>query len=52
MKGKLIYGQSGGPSPVINASAYGVIKEALQHDEITDVYVMRNRIEGLLKGEF
>jgi len=52
MKGKLIYGQSGGPSPVINASAYGVIKEALQHDKITDVYVMRNGIEGLLKGEF
>lgn len=52
MKGKLIYGQSGGPSPVINASAYGVIKEALKHDEITDIYVMKNGIEGLLLGEF
>ena len=29
IKGNLMYGQSGGPSPVINASAYGVIKEAL-----------------------
>ena len=52
MKGKLIYGQSGGPSPVINASAYGVITEALKYEEITDVYVMKNGIEGLLNGEF
>jgi 6-phosphofructokinase len=52
MKGKLIYGQSGGPSPVINASAYGVIKEALKHDDITNIYVMKNGIEGLLNGEF
>ena len=52
MKGKIIYGQSGGPSPVINASAYGVIKEALKYDEITDIYVMKNGIEGLLQGEF
>lgn len=52
MKGKLIYGQSGGPSSVINASAYGVIKEALNHEEITEVLVMKNGIEGLLRGEF
>ena len=28
LKGNLLYGQSGGPTSVINASAYGVIKEA------------------------
>lgn len=50
--GKLLYGQSGGPSAVINASAYGVIKEALEHNEIDDVLVMKNGIEGFLKGEY
>ena len=29
LKGACIFGQSGGPSSVINASAYGVIKTAL-----------------------
>ena len=29
LKGSLIIGQSGGPSPVINSSAYGVIRTAL-----------------------
>ena len=52
-KGVLLFGQSGGPSAVINASAYGVIKEALQHqDVITDVFVMRHGIEGALKEDF
>lgn len=52
-KGVLLFGQSGGPSAVINASAYGVIKEAMQHqDEITDILVMRHGIEGALKEDF
>lgn len=52
-KGTLLYGQSGGPSAVINASAYGVIKEALKHtDKITEVLVMRHGIEGTLKEDF
>ena len=50
--GKLVYGQSGGPSAVINASAYGVITEALKHDEITEVLVMKNGIGGILNEEF
>ena len=32
LKGACIIGQSGGPSAVINASAYGVIKTALESD--------------------
>ena len=36
--GSLIIGQSGGPSSVINCSAYGVIKTALDADEIMKVY--------------
>ena len=42
MNGKLvgacIFGQSGGPTAVINASAYGVIKTALESEDITKVY--------------
>ena len=38
LKGSLIIGQSGGPSSVINASAYGVIKTALEAGAITKVY--------------
>ena len=38
LKGSLIIGQSGGPSSVINASAYGVIRTALDADCITKVY--------------
>ena len=33
--GAAIVGQSGGPSSVINASAYGVIKTALEDENIT-----------------
>ena len=35
--GACIFGQSGGPTSVINASAYGVIKTALESSEITKV---------------
>ncbi len=47
----LIVGQSGGPTPVINSSLYGVVSEALANpDEIRHVYGMVNGIEGFLKG--
>ena len=36
--GALIVGQSGGPSAVINCSAYGVIKAGLENPNITKVY--------------
>ena len=36
--GSLIIGQSGGPSSVINCSAYGVIKTGLENPNITTVY--------------
>ncbi|MGI6157116.1 MAG: 6-phosphofructokinase [Saccharofermentanales bacterium] len=53
LKGNLIFGQSGGPTSVINASAMGVFLEALDHpDIIPHVYGMRHGIEGFLKGEF
>jgi len=48
LKGALIIGQSGGPSSVINASAYGVIKTALEADAITAVYGANHGIKGVL----
>ena len=37
LKGACIFGQSGGPTSVINASAYGVIETALKNPNITRV---------------
>ncbi len=52
-KGNLFYGQSGGPSPVINASAYGVLSEALQQSEhIEKVYGLHHGIDGILNENF
>lgn len=52
LKGNLIFGQSGGPTSVINSSAAGVFLEALEHpDIIPRVFGMRHGIEGVLKDE-
>ena len=52
LKGKLVVGQSGGPTPVINASLAGVIQEALQHPMFEAVYGMVLGIEGALYENF
>lgn len=49
LKGNLLYGQSGGPTSVINATAFGVISEAKKHPEIGHVYCMVNGIIGAIK---
>ena len=46
--GSCIFGQSGGPTAVINASAYGVIRAALDAEEITKVYGAFHGIKGVL----
>ncbi len=51
LKGAAVIGQSGGPSAVINASAYGVIKTALESEYITKVYGMHHGIKGMLNDE-
>lgn len=49
----IIVGQSGGPTAVINASLYGVVREALVHEkEIGHVYGMINGIEGFLQDRY
>ncbi|MBE5812037.1 MAG: 6-phosphofructokinase [Clostridiales bacterium] len=46
----ILVGQSGGPTSVINASLYGVIKESLDND-IEKIYGMVNGIEGFLEDK-
>jgi 6-phosphofructokinase len=46
--GACVFAQSGGPTAVINASAYGVIKTALETPEITGVYGAAHGITGIL----
>lgn len=51
LKGKILIGQSGGPTPVINASLAGVILEAKTRPEIRGIYGMLHGIEGALKDQ-
>jgi len=52
LRGACIFGQSGGPTSAINASAAGVIQEALKQDCITAVYGAAHGIKGILDEEF
>ena len=49
--GAAVIGQSGGPSSVINASAYGAIKTALESEAITRVLGARHGIKGVLDDD-
>ena len=51
LKGACIIGQSGGPSAVINASAYGAIKTALENEDITQVLGALHGIKGVLNDD-
>ena len=51
LKGACIFGQSGGPTSVINASACGVFKQALKEDCITKVYGAAHGIKGVLNEQ-
>ncbi len=49
LKGACIIGQSGGPTSVINSSAYGAIRTALDNPSITRVLGALNGIKGVLE---
>ena len=51
LKGTLLFGQSGGPTSVINASAFGVFREAFKHDCITRVLGAHYGIKGILDDD-
>ena len=44
----LIYGQAGGVTAVINASAYSVIKTEQRYNSINNIYAMQNGIHGII----
>jgi 6-phosphofructokinase len=51
-KGNLVYGQSGGPSSVINSSALGIIEEAMGHKEdIGRIFMMHHGILGAINDD-
>lgn len=50
--GACIFGQSGGPTSVINSSAAGVFTEALKQGNITAVYGAAHGIVGILTENF
>lgn len=52
LKGACMFGQSGGPTSVINSSAAGVFIEALKQKNITAVYGLEHGIVGLLNEKF
>jgi len=50
-KANLVVGQGGGPTAVINNSLLGVIREAMAHDEVGEIYGMVNGIEGFMHNQ-
>lgn len=48
MKKNCLIAQSGGPTSVINASVYGLVREAQKSDEIDKVLGAKNGIKGVL----
>jgi 6-phosphofructokinase 1 len=51
LRGNAIVAQSGGPTAVINASACGVIEEAMRQRQIRGIYAAHNGILGVLNDE-
>ncbi len=51
MASGLVVGQSGGVTPVINASLAGVIAQAVAEAAIGPIYGMRNGVRGLLERD-
>lgn len=49
MKKNIIVAQSGGPTAAINATLTGVIKRAMESEEIDIIYGARHGIQGLLE---
>ncbi len=52
LKGKMVIGQSGGPTAVINQSLVGAILAARQQDAITGILGARHGIQGIMDENF
>ena len=52
LKGNMLIAQGGGPTPVINSSLLGAVREAKRHPEaIETIYGARFGAEGILAGD-
>lgn len=51
LKGNMLIAHGGGPTPVINSSLLGAVREAKKHAEIETVYGARFGAEGILAGD-
>lgn len=52
LKGNAIVGQSGGPTAAINATLSGVIRGAIENENIGKIFGMYHGIEGILADNF
>lgn len=52
LEGRLVVGQSGGPTQVINSTLVGVIEEALSHSAVAGVYGSLRGVSGVLDERF
>lgn len=52
MKGNLLFAQSGGPTAVINASAAGVIQQAISSKSFDKILCAQFGMDGILKENF
>ena len=51
LKGNMLIAHGGGPTPVINSSLLGDVREAKLHGEIETIYGARFGAEGILAGD-
>ena len=51
LKGNMLIAHGGGPTPVINSSLLGAVREAKKHPEIERIYGARFGAEGILAGD-
>ena len=51
LKGNMLIAHGGGPTPVINSSLLGAVREAKKHPEIEKIYGARFGAEGILAGD-
>ena len=52
MKKNALYAQSGGVTSVINSSAYGVIKSVMETNEINELFIGKNGLNGVFEKKF
>src|SRR6266496_4371609 len=52
MAGKILVGQGGGATAVINRSLVAIVREAIRGGQFDAVWGMRRGAEGALQGEF